>query len=533
MLCGLCLAMPLSSRAADNSLAGNWKVIVLGQEHDIFWLVKLEDKDGQWSASLLDQAARFPPTTIEHLTVADGQIRLAFHVEERTLTFEGKLPAHPSRKIPGSIDLARETVAAALEATPHTSIAAINIDLVEHATGPEVFDKVVEMINQASAKKHTPDRVGAWASRAFELAAAYGPRWQREMGLRLALALSNDERLSKLAMEYAHRTEKLLRATDDPKTQLPVLEMLAAVLRNADQNADAAKVEARIDQLEAPQDKAFLAKLPAIKPEPFAGRNGKSDHVVLVELFTGAECRPCAAADIAFDALAKSYQPTEVVLLQYHEHIPGPDPLANADTEARMEYYNKHYPNDVDGTPAILFDGKPSEAGGGPVKFARESYLHYREALDPLLEKPARAKIRAQAVRKGDIIDINAEVSDLAQTGDGIRLRLALVEEVVRYVGQNQMRFHHRVVRAFAGDAEGMALTEKTGKYTASVDLRELRRKLKGYLDEFNKKHPFPNARRPLALANLSIVAFVQNDATREVLQAAQVEVRDSGVAEK
>ena len=60
--------------------------------------------------------------------------------------------------------------------------------------------------------------------------------------------------------------------------------------------------------------------------------------MALVELFTGAQCPPCVAADIAFDAEAvKSYKAADVVLLQYHLHIPGPDPLTNADSEKRQQ----------------------------------------------------------------------------------------------------------------------------------------------------------------------------------------------------
>ena len=55
-------------------------------------------------------------------------------------------------------------------------------------------------------------------------------------------------------------------------------------------------------------------------------------RVVVVELFTGAECPPCVSADVAFDALLETYKPNEVVLLEYHLHIPGPDPLTNADS---------------------------------------------------------------------------------------------------------------------------------------------------------------------------------------------------------
>ena len=36
----------------------------------------------------------------------------------------------------------------------------------------------------------------------------------------------------------------------------------------------------------------------------------------------------------------------------------------------------------------------------------------------------------------------------------------------------------------------------------------------------------FPHADRPLAFANLKLITFVQNDATGEVLQAVQVDLK-------
>ena len=107
-----------------------------------------------------------------------------------------------------------------------------------------------------------------------------------------------------------------------------------------------------------------------------------------------------------------------------------------------------------------------------------------------------------------------------------MRLKLALIEEKVRYQGSNNMRYHHHVVRAFPGGVEGVALKDKTGKHAATVDLAELRKTLIKYLDSTAKKTPFPNSDRPLDLKNLRVVAFVQNDKTKEVLQAVQVEVK-------
>ena len=47
-------------------------------------------------------------------------------------------------------------------------------------------------------------------------------------------------------------------------------------------------------------DAEYLRAFPPLKVEPFAGSK-KDNRTVLVELFTGAQCPPCVAADIAFE----------------------------------------------------------------------------------------------------------------------------------------------------------------------------------------------------------------------------------------
>jgi hypothetical protein len=60
-----------------------------------------------------------------------------------------------------------------------------------------------------------------------------------------------------------------------------------------------------------------------------------------------------------------------------------------------------------------------------------------------------------------------------------------------------------------------------------TVDLDALRKELTAYLDKYAAENPFPSRARPLALKKLSVVAFIQNDETGEVLQAAQAEVAE------
>jgi hypothetical protein len=255
--------------------------------------------------------------------------------------------------------------------------------------------------------------------------------------------------------------------------------------------------------------------------------------VALVELFTGAQCPPCVAADVAFDALAESHAGKDVVLLQYHLHIPGPDPLTNADSEGRSRYYQ------VQGTPTVVINGKEGPPLGGFRPNAKDAYEKAARAIVEAQGEASPVKLALEASRKGDEIVIRAEASgvkkpeakkddekkDADKPESKVRLRFAVIEDVVRYPGRNGQRFHHHVVRGLPGGVEGFPITEGSLKKEVKVSLADLRKGLDEYLVAANKRRPFLDDERPLEMKNLKVAAFVQDDATKEVLQAAQVDL--------
>jgi len=211
-----------------------------------------------------------------------------------------------------------------------------------------------------------------------------------------------------------------------------------------------------------------------------------------------------------------------VVLIQYHLHIPGADPMTNATTEARARYYS------VSSTPSTFFNGERKASGGGAIGAAQNKYTQYRGVIDDLLEKPAGAALKLDAARHGDTITVQADVAKLADPGEDKKLRFVLVEETIRFTGNNKLRYHHMVVRAMPGGPDGLALTKADGKHTASVNLAELRDELTKYLDDYavnGRRAPFPQPERPLALKGLKAIALVQDDKTKEILQAAIIDV--------
>jgi RNA polymerase sigma factor (sigma-70 family) len=402
----------------------------------------------------------------------------------------------------------------------------------KHADHPLVFSAAVDAARFATKYRIPAEQLRTMIVKADKSAASYGRRWQQEFNLQIAAALApQKDYAAAQALEIAKRLEQELQPTDLAETRDRVLKALTTARASTGNPAAAPETLAsRLKEVEETLDREYRAKVPPFKVEPFAGRKAKSDRAVVLELFTGTQCPPCVAASVAFDALHKAYQPADLVLLQYHLHIPGPDPLTNADSEARWAYYGKSFPDEARGVPTTLFNGRPEAGGGGAMAKAEEKYKQYCQVIDPLLETNSVAKLSASAVKQDNRIDIKLEVTDLKNPRGDVRLRLLLVESTVRYVGPNRVRFHHNVVRSMVGGVEGVALTDKDNKHTATVDLDALRKSLNGYLDDYNSNwRPFPNFERPLDLANLRVIALVQDDTTREILQAAQVEIGTQG----
>jgi hypothetical protein len=248
------------------------------------------------------------------------------------------------------------------------------------------------------------------------------------------------------------------------------------------------------------------------------------DRIVLMELFTGAECGPCVAADRAFDDLAEALRPTELITLQYHLHIPAPDPLTNPDAVARAAYY------DVASTPSTFFNGRLLARGGGPPDHARKKFNQYRRVIEGLRRGSRKASIELEARRLGDEVRIRA-TAEIPKAVEGCqpRLRLALVENEVPYDGGNGLKTHRRVVRAQPGGADGYALEDGRRQTACVVHLDQIRSRLGAYLAEYpalpGTRGAFPRALPAVGFRRLSVIAFVQDDASKEVLHAVEAPI--------
>ncbi len=460
--------------------------------------------------------------TLQPIDCAPFQTARALTTKATQLRFQAQFAKDAEKKK----DLAKQA-AAADQVAKKEAPGLYREVLAKHKESPAVFEAALALMRTAQSSGAKAEDVKGWASVALPAAKTFGARWQAEYAAQIAAVLVGQQDFAPLAVDYARQAERALAPQASPAEQVRVLSLLTRALRKTGAEDEAKKFDGRVAKLDEILDREYLAKMPGFKGTAFEGRKSKSERAVFMELFTGAACPPCVAADLAFDVLQKTYKPSELVLIQYHVHIPGPDPMTNADSEARWQYYTKAFPKEVRGVPSSLFNGKPKAGGGGGFANAQKKYGDYREVIDPLLEEPAGAKLTAQVQRNEDRLDLFVKVSDLNEPDPNKKLRMLLVEETIPYAGPNKIRLHHNVVRAFPGGVAGTPLTEAASRHKVSINLTDLRGSLTKYLDDFEASgRSFQNPRRPLALSHLRVIAFVQDDSTREILQAVQVEVK-------
>ncbi len=261
--------------------------------------------------------------------------------------------------------------------------------------------------------------------------------------------------------------------------------------------------------------------------------------VVLAELFTGAECPPCAGADAAFDALSEYFPRNDVAILEYHLHIPAPDPMTNPDTFARYKFYGGNF-----GTPTVILEGKEKITGGGPKYVASNRFNIYKYSIDKYLKEKPEIKFTGTAVQSGNEVKVNLLLKKEKELDKNFSLHIALVEKSIHFEGSNGVTKHIFVVRDLLNGAKGNPLTfnNDSESLSESFDLAGIGKNISSYLDDPTKDSswrrglPFSGWKQrtdKIDRNNLAVVVWVQNDETKDVLQSFYVDVRGNSSSEK
>ncbi|MFY9571109.1 MAG: Omp28-related outer membrane protein, partial [Blastocatellia bacterium] len=257
-----------------------------------------------------------------------------------------------------------------------------------------------------------------------------------------------------------------------------------------------------------------------VKIEHYKPTAKRTTRTALAEVFTGSGCPPCTAADLGFDAMLERYGRDELTVLMYHLHIPAPDPMTNPSTQSRGKFYA------IQGVPAYAIDGKQS-GGGGSRDMTQSFYDRVNPDVEKQLETAADAELKLDASIDGATVKAKATVKNVKSDSANLKLHIVLAEERIRYTGENGIRFHPMVVRSIAGpEYGGFAVTAKENQsFDWTFDVNAVSAEAKKHLDEYEKSghrgdpFTFSEKKDKIDPDNLSVVAFVQDEKTKAILQ--------------
>ena len=331
--------------------------------------------------------------------------------------------------------------------------------------------------------------------------------------------------------EKAHAYQKALDSYTNGLISFRFLSLQSALRKlSANENISQNKIESVITQ-KYNDNSSF-------EPGHYKGNNTKG-NVILAELFTGADDQMSVSADFAFDYLSKYFTRNEVAILEYHQHIPSPDPMTNPNGFSRYLYYDKtaHM-----GVPTAIIEGTSRIYGGGSKEFTKNKFDEYKYSLEKFLSRHSDIKVNGFVNKVNDSISVNLQIDKEFDLPSGTSLHIALAEKTIDYSGGNEIKKHIFVVRNLFKGPAGTFLKSDKGTETVSVNfnLDEIEKGLDAYLTNPTKDPSWTITvlihwkkwLGKLDHNNLAVVAWIQNDKSKEVLQAKYFDVPANNLEE-
>ena len=238
-------------------------------------------------------------------------------------------------------------------------------------------------------------------------------------------------------------------------------------------------------------------------------------------------------ADLALSALAKSFPPSEVIVIRHHQHIPLPDGLVNQDSEERIAFY------EAAATPIAVVDGIVIDPRyyAGQIQAASGAHSVFRKVIDPRLTEKTEIVLQLSAEVADGQLKISVEATGVPEDLlPSCRLRMAVVENNVSTVvpgGSNGIRNHELLVREMLGGAKGIPPKRGELKYSITMPVQDLQQRVVDYIKRYEagRRFEFPAEMKPPIRGPLSLVAWVQNDKvdretkSKSILQAALIPI--------
>ena len=223
--------------------------------------------------------------------------------------------------------------------------------------------------------------------------------------------------------------------------------------------------------------------------------NAQSNRLVLLEHFTGANCGPCALYNPAVQDMLEA-NPDKFIALKYQVDIPTADIMYNqnpGEVDARRSYYG------VTSAPYSQIDG--NHFSGHPADWNMGT-INTRQAVMP----PVDIEINAELLPGFEEVAVEVIVTATEDLSGSLVGQIAIVEEHIHFdspPGSNGETDFYDVMKKMLPNANGTSIPNL----------------LQGESFTINESWTLANV---YDFFTLGVVAFVQNNSTKEILQAAK-----------
>lgn len=221
---------------------------------------------------------------------------------------------------------------------------------------------------------------------------------------------------------------------------------------------------------------------------------GQAQRIVLLEHFTQASCGPCATYNPAAQELLDA-NPGKIVAIKYQTSWPGFDPMNEhnpTQVQARVNYYS------VTGVPNSVIDG--NYFNGSPANWG-QSDIDYRYGI----ASPAEIALSYYISPNWDSIYITMTATAKSAISGNIKARIAVIENEIAWdvaPGSNGEKEFYSVMKKMLPTATGTDVPDLAVDETFTVTTNW---KLENIYNE----------------TEIAVVAFIQDDGNKQVLQAA------------
>ncbi len=382
---------------------------------------------------------------------------------------------------------------------------------------PEAVHKLHTKLGELLLDEGDPD--AAWE---HLLSAAFGLPDEGEVNLLLGRLYEKKERWRRAQSRY-------IQAVIKPETGP---QAIAGLERVQERMAGESLSVDLVDRMVRGKVHNFSA---ATKYEPDAEAEAETNRCVLVELFTnphfgrkqGEAWESFAiGGSMAIEGILSHYPRERAVVLVHHVDIPEPCALM---TELGMTAFGAY---GLQGPTATVLNGSQFGPGAERWRNAEGVYESNRELVLSELRNRSEYSIAIEATATPDGTvqgTVRVEGSDEKLR----RVQVILAERGVLYPGKALIVVHRMVARgSLLGSLDGVRLEPEDGTHTIAFSrtLKEMTDENVAFLDQYEANGGNPASRLSVAIdpRQVSIVAFIRDVTTQEVLQAAQLDLGDT-----